>query len=113
MTVGLDAAARPGSSQADRQLATLCELGAAFVLAFVDAMVKWLVADYPIVRVAWVRMGVRVGQEQLAVARIGEPARVRAGEGGMSKPPVMRPLAFSMPKTGRGPVFAFRSGVGL
>ena len=36
----------------------LCALGAAFVLPCVDAMVKWLVADYPVVMVAWVRMGV-------------------------------------------------------
>ena len=42
----------------DRRLATLCALGAAFVLPCVDAMVKWLVADYPVVMVAWVRMGV-------------------------------------------------------
>ena len=39
-------------------MATLCALGAAFVLPCVDAMVKWLVADYPVVMVAWVRMGV-------------------------------------------------------
>jgi len=42
----------------DRRLATLFALGAAFVLPCVDAMVKWLVADYPVVMVAWARMGV-------------------------------------------------------
>jgi drug/metabolite transporter (DMT)-like permease len=42
----------------DRRLATLYALGAAFVLPCVDAMVKGLVVDYPIVMVAWVRMGV-------------------------------------------------------
>jgi len=42
----------------DRRLATLCALGAAFVLPCVDAMVKWLVADYSVIMVAWVRMGV-------------------------------------------------------
>ena len=43
--------------QGNRRLATFCALGVAFVLPWVDAMVKWLVADYPIVMVAWVRMG--------------------------------------------------------
>jgi drug/metabolite transporter (DMT)-like permease len=42
----------------DRRLASLCALGAAFVLPCVDAMVKLLVVDYPVVMVAWVRMGV-------------------------------------------------------
>ena len=37
--------------------ATALALGAAFVLPFVDAMVKQLVAEYPIVMVAWTRMG--------------------------------------------------------
>jgi drug/metabolite transporter (DMT)-like permease len=37
--------------------ATALALGAAFVLPFVDAMVKQLVAEYPIVMVAWARMG--------------------------------------------------------
>jgi drug/metabolite transporter (DMT)-like permease len=41
----------------DRRLATVFALGAALVLPCVDAMVKWLVADYPIVMVAWARMG--------------------------------------------------------
>jgi drug/metabolite transporter (DMT)-like permease len=41
----------------DRRLAMACALGAAFVLPCVDAIVKWLVADYPVVMVAWVRMG--------------------------------------------------------
>jgi hypothetical protein len=31
----------------DRRLATLYALGAALVLPCVDAMVKWLVVDYP------------------------------------------------------------------
>ena len=43
--------------QDDRRLATLFALGAALVLPCVDAMVKLLVADYPVVMVAWVRMG--------------------------------------------------------
>ena len=43
--------------QDNRRLATLFALGAAFVLPCVDAMVKWLVVDYPVVMVAWVRMG--------------------------------------------------------
>lgn len=38
-------------------MATLFALGAAFVLPCVDAMAKWLVVDYPVVMVAWVRMG--------------------------------------------------------
>jgi drug/metabolite transporter (DMT)-like permease len=38
----------------------LFALGAAFVLPWVDAMVKWLVVDYPIVMVAWARMGLIV-----------------------------------------------------
>jgi len=42
----------------DRRLATLYALGAALVLPCVDAMVKWLVVDYPVVMVAWARMGV-------------------------------------------------------
>jgi len=41
----------------DRRLATLFALGAAVVLPCVDAMVKLLVADYPVIMVAWVRMG--------------------------------------------------------
>lgn len=41
----------------NHRLATLFALGAAFVLPCVDAMVKWLVVDYPVVLVAWVRMG--------------------------------------------------------
>jgi drug/metabolite transporter (DMT)-like permease len=43
--------------QDNRRLATLFALGVAFVLPCVDAMVKWLVVDYPVVLVAWVRMG--------------------------------------------------------
>ena len=42
----------------DRRSATLYALGAALVLPCVDAMVKWLVVDYPVIMVAWVRMGV-------------------------------------------------------
>jgi drug/metabolite transporter (DMT)-like permease len=45
----------------DRRLATLYALGAALVLPCVDAMVKWLVVDYPVVMIAWVRMGVIAG----------------------------------------------------
>jgi drug/metabolite transporter (DMT)-like permease len=45
----------------DRRLATLYALGAALVLPCVDAMVKWLVVDYPVVMIAWVRMGVVAG----------------------------------------------------
>ena len=44
-------------AQGNPRLATVLALGAACVLPFVDAMVKWLVADYPIVMVAWARMG--------------------------------------------------------
>jgi drug/metabolite transporter (DMT)-like permease len=43
--------------QDDRRLATVFALGAAIVLPCVDAMVKWLVVDYPVVMIAWVRMG--------------------------------------------------------
>jgi drug/metabolite transporter (DMT)-like permease len=43
-----------------RRLSAFFALGAAFVLPWVDAMVKWLVVDYPIVMVAWVRMGLIV-----------------------------------------------------
>ncbi len=46
--------------QSNRRLATVFALGVAFVLPWVDAMVKWLVVDYPIVMVAWVRMGLIV-----------------------------------------------------
>ena len=42
------------------RLATLYALGVACVLPCVDAMVKWLVVDYPVVMVAWVRMGLIV-----------------------------------------------------
>ena len=55
------ASSRPMTSpqpEDDRRLATLYALGAAFVLPCVDAMVKWLVVDYPVVMIAWVRMGV-------------------------------------------------------
>lgn len=41
----------------NRRIATLTALGAAVVLPCLDAIVKTLVIDYPIVMVAWVRMG--------------------------------------------------------
>jgi drug/metabolite transporter (DMT)-like permease len=41
----------------NQRLATLFALGVAVVLPCVDAMVKVLVIDYPVVMVAWVRMG--------------------------------------------------------
>jgi drug/metabolite transporter (DMT)-like permease len=50
-------AMNPAVMQDDRRLATVFALGAAVVLPCVDAMVKWLVADYPVVMVAWARMG--------------------------------------------------------
>ena len=59
--------------QDDRRLATAFALGAAFVLPCVDAMVKWLVVDYPVVMIAWVRMGLiavvlgAIGGAQLGV----------------------------------------------
>jgi drug/metabolite transporter (DMT)-like permease len=57
-TSGADASIKPSArAHDDHRAATLCALGAAFVLPCVDAMVKWLVADYPIVMVAWARMG--------------------------------------------------------
>ena len=43
--------------QDNHRLATLFALGVAVVLPCVDAMVKLLVVDYPVVMVAWVRMG--------------------------------------------------------
>ena len=43
--------------QDNHRLATLFALGVAVVLPCVDAMVKVLVVDYPVVMVAWVRMG--------------------------------------------------------
>ena len=61
--------------QDDRRLATLCAIGAAIVLPCVDAMVKWLVADYTVVMVAWVRMGV------IAVVLSGPDLLVLEGRG--------------------------------
>ncbi len=61
------ALAPPISSHTDAPLrAMLYALGAAIVLPAVDAMVKWLVIDYPVVMVAWARMG--LGALALAVA---------------------------------------------
>ena len=63
-------------------MASLFALGAALVLPCVDAMVKWLVVDYPVVMVAWVRMGLiaivlgAIGGSQLGM-RMLRPAAWR------------------------------------
>jgi drug/metabolite transporter (DMT)-like permease len=69
-------------SHDNHRQATLCALGVAIVLPCVDAMVKWLVVDYPVVMVAWVRMGLiaivlgAVGGSQIGV-RMLRPAALR------------------------------------
>ena len=63
-------------------------LGAAIVLPCVDAMVKWLVVDYPVVMIAWVRIGLiavvlgAIGGSKLGMRmlqqnawRLADPAR--------------------------------------
>lgn len=50
----------PPYAHGNHRLAAALALGAAFVLPLVDAMVKTLVVDYPVVMVAWARMGLIV-----------------------------------------------------
>lgn len=50
----------PPYAHGNRRLAAALALGAAFVLPLADAMMKTLVVDYPVVMVAWARMGLIV-----------------------------------------------------
>jgi len=67
----------------NHRLAAALALGAAFILPLVDAMAKTLVADYPVVMVAWARMG-------LIVAFLGAVNGARLGLG------LLRPVAWRL-----------------
>jgi drug/metabolite transporter (DMT)-like permease len=65
------------------RLASFLALGSAVILPFADAMAKLLVADYPIVMIAWVRMAVIslvlgvIGGAQVGAARMLRPVAWR------------------------------------